>query len=564
MLCVLALVLCEVVVYPLAEVGIADDWSYVRTAEVLATTGHVVYNGWSAAMLGWQLYWGALFVRVFGDSFFTLRFSVFVVAMLTTLLLFALFTRCGVRRGNAALGTLTVVLSPLFLPLAFNFMSDVPGVFGLVVCLYCALRAVEPGDDAQALRWIFAAIASNVVLGSARQICWLGLIVLVPTVLWMLRARRRVLAVGAAGWAAGMVCIVLLLRWFLAQPYSLPEKLFMGVHRNQVEHLLGNVLLFTLGLPLYVAPLWVPLLLQLDWRATRTRGAAVGLAVAVAVPTLWFAHTGHLPDVLQPTLGPELSPWGIWDTPFGPVHQPLLLHVGVREGLSAVTMLGFCGVVLALAGHRRLQVARAVAAQEVSLRRLAVLFGPFSVAYLLLLVSRAMYTSLYDRYLLMPVIAVVLFTLLLVQRLPAQRTYAWCAWGLLGAASALTVMMTHDSYARYRARLVAIDRVLAAGVPRTSVRGELEFDGMTEILTTGYVNERRLVKPAGSYREVAHPATWMDSLFPSVNPVYVFVLNDETYGAPAGFAPVEFQQWLGGRQVFYTRKSPPEMLHGHP
>ena len=91
--CVLALAVCEAVVHPVAEVGIADDWSYVRTAEVLAHTGHVVYNGWSTAMLGWQLYWGALFVRLLGESFFVLRFSVFVLALGTAALLFALYRR---------------------------------------------------------------------------------------------------------------------------------------------------------------------------------------------------------------------------------------------------------------------------------------------------------------------------------------------------------------------------------------------------------------------------------------------------------------------------------------
>ncbi len=46
-----------------------DDWSYMWSARVLAKTGCVVYNGWATAMLTWQLYWGALFVRLFGFLF---------------------------------------------------------------------------------------------------------------------------------------------------------------------------------------------------------------------------------------------------------------------------------------------------------------------------------------------------------------------------------------------------------------------------------------------------------------------------------------------------------------
>ncbi len=570
LLCVLALVVCEAVVCPVAEVGIADDWSYVRTAQVLASTGHVVYNGWSTAMLGWQLYWGALFLKLFGDSFFSLRFSVFVLAVATTVLLFAFLLRCGLQRGNAALGTVAVVLSPLFLPLAFNYMSDVPGLLCLLLCMYCALRALESGDDTRAVPWLIAAIFSNVVLGSARQICWLGLIVLVPTALWMLRSRRRVVAVGVAGWLMGLLSISLMLHWFLSQPYSIPEKLFMGTHLNQIVHLLVSFVMFFLGLPLYVAPLWIPLLLQVNWRSRQARLTAAGALAVTAGPVFWLSRIGLLPDYLQPTLNPVLSPWGIWDTPFGPIHRPLLLQIPLREWLSAATLLGFFAVVLASWWGARQNVAEdsaqtmplQIVSNQPGVRRLAMLFGPFTLSYLLLLVSRSMYSSLYDRYLLLVVVVLVLFTLLLVQRLQRQGLYAAGAWSLLAAASVLTVMMTHDSYARYRARLVAIDRVLAAGVPRTQIRGELEFDGMTEILTTGYVNERRLVNPAGAYKQIEHPATWMDTLFPSVNPVYVFLLDADSYGSPTPFEPVRFTQWLGQhQQVFYTRKSPPNMLH---
>ena len=48
---------------PYAEMGIRDDWPYILMAQKLASTGHIVFNGWSAAMLGWQLYLGAGFIK---------------------------------------------------------------------------------------------------------------------------------------------------------------------------------------------------------------------------------------------------------------------------------------------------------------------------------------------------------------------------------------------------------------------------------------------------------------------------------------------------------------------
>ena len=72
--CPLTLLACYFVIQPYAEIGIIDDWSYIKTAQVLAQTGHIAYNGWGSPMLGWQIYFGALFIKLFGFSFTAVRF----------------------------------------------------------------------------------------------------------------------------------------------------------------------------------------------------------------------------------------------------------------------------------------------------------------------------------------------------------------------------------------------------------------------------------------------------------------------------------------------------------
>jgi hypothetical protein len=42
-------------------------------AKQIAETGHLAYDGWVTAILGWQLYLGAAFIKVFGFSFTTTR-----------------------------------------------------------------------------------------------------------------------------------------------------------------------------------------------------------------------------------------------------------------------------------------------------------------------------------------------------------------------------------------------------------------------------------------------------------------------------------------------------------
>ena len=170
----LALIVCAFAARPFAETGIIDDWSYIRTAQLLAQTGHIVYNGWPAAMIGWQLLLAAVLIKLFGFSFTIARMSILLVAAATAFLTQRTFVRAGIGEWNATLATLTFVLSPLFLPLSVCFMTDVPGIFAIVVCLYGCLRALQASTTAASVAWIIFASLTNAVGGTARQVAWLG------------------------------------------------------------------------------------------------------------------------------------------------------------------------------------------------------------------------------------------------------------------------------------------------------------------------------------------------------------------------------------------------------
>ena len=140
--CALSLLLCVPLVRPWLNMGtIGDDTSYTRSAQLLAATG---YNGWATAMLGWQLYWGALFIKMFGFSFNVVRLSTLPVAMATAFFSQRSMVRAGLTEWNATLATLTLVLSPLFLPLTFSYMSDIGGFFVLVLSSMPAYERCKP------------------------------------------------------------------------------------------------------------------------------------------------------------------------------------------------------------------------------------------------------------------------------------------------------------------------------------------------------------------------------------------------------------------------------------
>src|SRR5215469_1013453 len=127
--CAFLVAACILLSYPVAEMGFQDDWSYVRTALDFARTGHFIYNGWATAMLGWIIPWSALFIKIFGFSFTLVRLSMLPVTMACIYLIHANLVRFGISNRNAILGTLTIGLSPVFLPMAAGYMTDVAGLF---------------------------------------------------------------------------------------------------------------------------------------------------------------------------------------------------------------------------------------------------------------------------------------------------------------------------------------------------------------------------------------------------------------------------------------------------
>jgi 4-amino-4-deoxy-L-arabinose transferase-like glycosyltransferase len=150
----MALLLCELISRPYANMGACDDAPYILMAQRLANTGHIVYDGWVSPMLGWQLYLGSAFIKLFGFSFTAVRMSTLLVSMAVAFVLERIFVRCGITERNAVLGTLALVLSPLYLMLSVTYMTDIFGLFAIVLCLYGCLRALESSKDGATIVWL--------------------------------------------------------------------------------------------------------------------------------------------------------------------------------------------------------------------------------------------------------------------------------------------------------------------------------------------------------------------------------------------------------------------------
>ena len=566
--CAMTPLFCYFLIRPYAEIGIGDDWSYVKSAQVLAQTGHIVYNGWATAMLGWQFYAGALFIQLFGFSFTAIRFSTVIEAAATAYLLQRTCVLAGLNSWNATLATLTLVLSPLYLPLAYTFKSDVSGVLCILACLYMCLRALQTQSERSAMAWICIAALVNAVGGTVRQIHWLGLLVMVPCTLWLLRKSRRVLVAGCISWFIGVVFVAAAMHWFARQPYTIPVSLFPIRIDWKAPILLGDIGVRGAG---QLALLALPVLSMFSgslrlWN--RRAGAVFGAGfLCIAVLGIALIRARKLNLMLAPFLLDSMT-----DSSSKRLSAIAALgHLGRgRDGLGvlltgAVVLGILCLAACVFAGpHRRTTFQQE--ANPISWPKLGILLGSFSAAYMVILALTELRNGyFFDRYLL-PLLPILLLVLTRYYQERVKAKLPWACVLLMVVFGAFSVAATHDTFALYRGYATAIDEIHSSGAPATAIAGPWEFEGWTQIEKVGYMNDSRIRIPPGAY--VPQPlrahqlncsvdSSTLDEV-PAIKPAYVVTSNPGDCGGQVAFPPVMYSTWIAPRTNWiYDLKLPP-------
>ncbi len=119
---------------------LSDDWSYAFSVRALCTEGTLRFLPWTGTSLVLQSWYGAALCRLFGFSFDVLRLSTLVLATSGVLGFFLLLGRAGIAGAPRALATALFALDPLYVNLAFTFMTDVPFTVAAVWSGYAYVR----------------------------------------------------------------------------------------------------------------------------------------------------------------------------------------------------------------------------------------------------------------------------------------------------------------------------------------------------------------------------------------------------------------------------------------
>jgi hypothetical protein len=536
--CALAVLLCELASHPFAEMGISDEWSYIRSAQRLAATGHIIYSGWSSPMMLAQLYLGAAFIKIFGFSFTTVRMSTVFIAAVMAFLLQRTLVAANVTGRNATIATLTFVLSPLYLLLSATYMTDITGLFAILICLYGCLRALQSPTSRTAIAWLCFAVATNALCGTSRQIAWLGILVMVPCTLYLLRAKRQVLLTGLAANLAGFLFILGCMHWFARQPYTMPQHLLVGTF--PAGSIFWQLINFFLDFPLLLLPIFIFFIPQIRKSSPRS------LAILFLVYLYIAVHPRHSHIfLLEPTNGDWVSALGIYGYPNLNGNPPIFLHTGVQILLTILSFGGLIGLIALMLRPR--QTPSTLNSPTLTWHQLGVLLAPFSIAYTALLIPRAGISPIFDRYAL----ALLVIALLCVVRYYQDRVQPQLPLlSLLFVAivAAYSIVLVHNTFSFYRARVTLAAELHAANIPDTSIDNGWEYNSWVELQHADHINESTVEVPAHAYTPTPPlpantcPMFWYDKT-PHIHPLYGVSFDPAACYGPAPFAPVHYSRW---------------------
>ncbi|BBD69185.1 hypothetical protein NIES4072_34860 [Nostoc commune NIES-4072] len=149
-----------ILVNPLGNFPLNDDWAYGWSVKTLLETGNFQLSDWTATNLLPQVFWGALFCLPFGFSFTALRFSTLTLGLIGVITTYDLLREANSSPKYSLVGALIVALNPLYFVLSNSFMSDVPSFTFAILALYFLIRGLKRNSHFEILIGIVVAFVS--------------------------------------------------------------------------------------------------------------------------------------------------------------------------------------------------------------------------------------------------------------------------------------------------------------------------------------------------------------------------------------------------------------------
>jgi len=463
-------VLTELLVNPVGEFPLNDDWSYTLSLQNWYHTRHYHLLGWTSMPLVSQLAWGLMFCKAFGFSFTVLRYSTVVLGLVGGIGAYFLAREFTGNKGIAFLAALILLLNPIYLNLSNTFMTDVPFTSFLILSLLFFVKGLRQDKMVYIIQAFFFVLVATFV----RQLGLLAACAFSFALVMKEQFSRRSLIFSAIA-VALPVGIYLFYNHWLKTQHDIPVKYNEGIHRikynlfSKDHSVIAYLLTQGMNIFLYTGFFIFPFVFRLNWSAVwqqrRTPAFLVctGVMTAVAVYCIINRHNIHvMGNVMNPFgLGTvELRDGGLLET--GNLHKlpdflwHLLCLAGIIGGGVLLWTIFHC-----LGNMKNIEPA------------VLLLLSFFGLYCFVMLAA-----GTYDRYLL-PLVPIGI--VLLLATIPSSsfvffRRYASILFLLAGAWFSIAGTANYLSWnrARWNALHYLMDE---KGIPYTHIDGGFAFNG---------------------------------------------------------------------------------------
>ena len=262
-------VILILIVNPIGDFPLNDDWQYAFPVKSLIEEGTLVFQGVFAPNIILQVVWGYFFCWIGGEFDFTiLRISTLVLAFLGGVLVYKIAKLVTEDYRLALLGSLLMLLNPLYFVLSFSFMTDVPFLTLALLSVHCFLIYLKKNNTG----WLLGALLSAIGSFLIRQP---GIVLPIAFAIFLILDRR---AWRLAGVLAGIAVLTYFSYENLGKPYLGITENYVSVSSKFVDAFFENPLNFALELIkkvlktfIYIGFFALPLLPYL-WSRLRSLG----------------------------------------------------------------------------------------------------------------------------------------------------------------------------------------------------------------------------------------------------------------------------------------------------
>lgn len=164
LLSVIWIIAC-VIVNPIGEFMINDDYAFVSSLEKLTREGQLGSTGKGPAhasggpSLVTHLAWGWLFTKIFGNSLTTLRLSVCFLGLLGVIWLFLIMKSLKAPDWMSLFASLTLMFNPLYFSQSFTFMTDITFATLIIFSIYYLGLGIQRQNTALLILGLFFSFA---------------------------------------------------------------------------------------------------------------------------------------------------------------------------------------------------------------------------------------------------------------------------------------------------------------------------------------------------------------------------------------------------------------------